>query len=104
MGAVFGLNFGWEHPLWFSAEGEPKEETAGFTRQNWWAPVGREARMLRENAGIIDISNFAKYAVKGPGAADWLNALFANRMPNEAGRSCLTPLIGKRAGSPAISP
>ncbi|RVK31425.1 FAD-dependent oxidoreductase [Sinorhizobium meliloti] len=98
MGAVFGLNFGWEHPLWFSAEGEPKEETIGFTRQNWWAPVGREARMLRESAGIIDISNFAKYAVKGAGASDWLNALFANRMPTVVGRSCLTPLIGKRGG------
>ncbi len=24
MGAVFGLNFGWEHPLWFAAEGEPR--------------------------------------------------------------------------------
>ncbi|MQV98148.1 FAD-dependent oxidoreductase [Sinorhizobium medicae] len=98
MGAVFGLNFGWEHPLWFSADGDPKEETIGFTRQNWWGPVGREARMLRENAGIIDISNFAKYSVKGPGASDWLNAVFANHMPGQVGRSCLTPLIGKRGG------
>lgn len=54
--------------------------------------------MLRESAGIIDISNFAKYAVKGAGASDWLNALFANRMPTGVGRSCLTPLIGKRGG------
>lgn len=98
MGAVFGLNFGWEHPLWFAAEGEPHEETIGFTRQNWWQPVGREARMLREKAGIIDISNFAKYEVKGTGAEAWLNALFANRMPSVTGRSCLTPLIGKRGG------
>jgi len=98
MGGVFGLNFGWEHPLWFSAEGEPREETIGFTRQNWWAPVGREARMLREHAGIIDISNYAKYEVKGPGAEAWLNALFANRMPTKVGNSCLTPLIGKRGG------
>lgn len=98
MGGVFGLNFGWEHPLWFAADGEPREETAGFTRQNWWAPVGREARMLRDHAGIIDISNFAKYQVKGPGAHAWLDALFANRMPTEIGRSCLTPLIGKRGG------
>ncbi len=97
-GALFGLNFGWEHPLWFAAEGEPTQETYGFTRQNWWAPVGREAKMLREKAGIIDISNFAKYSVKGPGAEDWLNALFANRMPKAVGRSCLTPLIGKRGG------
>ncbi|MCW3784213.1 GcvT family protein [Defluviimonas salinarum] len=98
MGAIFGLNFGWEHPLWFAAQGEPDHETYGFTRQNWWAPVGREARMLRERAGIIDISNFAKYEVKGAGAEDWLNALFANRMPVKVGRSCLTPLIGKRGG------
>ncbi|WP_133117150.1 GcvT family protein, partial [Mesorhizobium sanjuanii] len=98
MNAVFGLNFGWEHPLWFAAEGEPREETIGFTRQNWWGPVGREARMLRERAGIIDISNFAKYEVSGPGSEAWLNALFANRMPTRIGRSCLTPLIGKRGG------
>ncbi len=98
MGAHFGLNFGWEHPLWFAAEGEPDKETYGFTRQNWWEPVGREARMLRARAGIIDISNFAKYRVKGSGAEDWLNALFANRMPRAVGRSCLTPLIGKRGG------
>lgn len=98
MGAVFGFNFGWEHPLWYAAEGEPREETIGFARQNWWAPVGREARMLREHAGIIDISNYAKYEVAGPGARAWLDGLFANRMPTEIGRSCLTPLIGKRGG------
>ena len=98
IGAVFGLNSGWEHPLWFSAPGEPAEETAGFTRQNWWAPVGREALMLRERAGIIDISNFAKYAAKGPGAGDWLGRVFANRIPGEPGGCCLTPLIGRRGG------
>ena len=54
--------------------------------------------MLRSKAGIIDISNFAKYHCEGPGAEDWLNAVFANRMPKEIGRSCLTPLIGKRGG------
>ena len=98
IGAIFGLNFGWEHPLWFAAEGEPDHETYGFTRQNWWAPVGREVRMLRNAAGVIDISNYAKYSVKGPDAETWLNALFANRMPRRVGRSCLTPLIGVRGG------
>lgn len=98
MGAVFGLNYGWEHPLWFAAPGEPVEETIGFDRQNWWAPVGREARMLRDRAGIIDISNFARYRITGPGARDWLDALLANRMPSMPGRTCLAPLIGKRGG------
>ena len=98
MGAVFGLNYGWEHPLWFSAEGEPREETIGFDRQNWWGPVGRESRALRDRAGIIDISNFARYRITGPGAKDWLDALLANRIPALPGRSCLAPLIGKRGG------
>ena len=97
MGAVMGLNAGWEHPLWF-ADAPGRADTNGFNRQNWWGPVGDEVRMLRARAGIIDISNFAKYTCRGPGAETWLNALFANRMPTESGRSCLTPLIGRRGG------
>ncbi len=96
-GAVFGLNCGWEHPLWY-ADRAGVEETAGFTRQNWFGPVCAEVRMLRESVGVIDISNFANYVVRGPGARDWLDGLFANRMPREVGRSCLTPLIGVRGG------
>lgn len=97
LGAVFGLNAGWEHPLWF-ADTSGVTDTNGFTRQNWWGPVGEECKMLRDRAGIIDISNFAKYICKGAGAAEWLNAVFANNMPKAVGRSCLTPLIGKRGG------
>jgi dimethylglycine dehydrogenase len=97
LGGVFGLNYGWEHVQWF-ADAPGAKDTNGFTRQNWFEPVGRECRMLRENAGIIDISNFAKYRVRGPKAADWLNAIFANNMPKAVGRSCLTPLIGLRGG------
>jgi len=95
MGAVFGLNYGWEHPLYFDAD---TPETEGFTRQAWWHSVGREAKMLRDTVGVIDISNFGKYVCKGPGAEDWLNAVFANTMPKSVGRSCLTPLIGVRGG------
>jgi dimethylglycine dehydrogenase len=97
LGAVMGLNYGWEHPLWFAAQPGTKD-TNGFARQNWWGPVGNECRMLRDKAGIIDISNFAKYRCTGPGAESWLNAVFANNMPKTIGRSCLTPLIGKRGG------
>ncbi|NBD29471.1 MAG: FAD-dependent oxidoreductase [Alphaproteobacteria bacterium] len=95
MGAVFGLNYGWEHPAYFDAD---TPDSAGFIRQPWFDSVGREAKILREALGVIDISNFAKYRVTGPGAADWLNAVFANTMPRAVGRSCLTPLIGVRGG------
>lgn len=95
LGAVFGLNYGWEHPLYFSKD---VPDSAGFERQPWFDVVGAECRMLRATAGIIDISNFAKYSVTGQDAEAWLNALFANRMPKAVGRSCLTPLIGTRGG------
>jgi dimethylglycine dehydrogenase len=54
------------------------EDTNGFTRQNWWGPVGDEARMLREARASSTSPTFAKYRVQGPGAEDWLNAVFAN--------------------------
>ena len=41
-GAVFGLNYGWEHPLWYGAE-PGTVETEGFTRQNWWGLWARSA-------------------------------------------------------------
>jgi len=97
MGCVFGLNCGWEHPLWF-ADTPGQSETLGFTRQNWFEPVGVEVMRLRETVGIIDISNFANYEIKGPGAHAWLDALLPNKIPVDVGRSCLTPLIGTYGG------
>ena len=98
LGAVFGLNYGWEHPLWYAPEGVEPVEHYGFERQNWFEPVGEECRSLRESVGVLDISNFAKYEVKGAGARDWIDRVVANKVPSEIGRSCLAPLIGVRGG------
>ena len=54
--------------------------------------------MLRDNVGVIDISNFANYVISGPSAHKWLDALVANHVPRDIGKSCLTPLIGVRGG------
>ncbi len=98
LGAVFGLSYGYEHPLWYAPEGVEPVETYGFERQNCFEPVARECRALRDAAGIIDISNFAKYRIRGAGAHAYLERLVANRVPTESGRSCLTPLLGLRGG------
>ncbi len=98
LGAVFGLNYGWEHPLWFAGEGVEGKESYGFTRQDWFEPVGEECKALRRDVGVIDVSNFGKYEVKGAGAAAWLDKIIANHIPKEVGRSCLTPLLGARGG------
>ncbi len=98
LGAVFGLNYGWEHPLWFAGKGKNGSETYGFERQAWFEEVRRECRSLRESVGIIDVSNFGKYRVSGGGSGEWLDRIVANRVPQETGRSCLTPLLGVRGG------
>lgn len=98
MGAVHGLNYGWEHPLWYAGAGKIGSESYGFKRQDWFEPVGKECRNLRENVGVVDVSNFGKYEVKGPGAAAWIDRVIANHVPKEVGRSCLTPMLGQRGG------
>ncbi len=98
LGAVFGLSYGYEHPLWYAPAGVEPVETYGFERQSWFEPVAQECRALRQAVGIVDISNFAKYRVRGGGAHAYLEGLVANRVPVENGRSCLTPLLGLRGG------
>jgi dimethylglycine dehydrogenase len=98
LGAVFGLNYGWEHPLWFAGDGVEGVEDYGFDRQDWFDAVGAECHALRSGVGVIDVSNFGKYEIKGVGAGDWLDKIVANKVPREVGRSCLTPLLGVRGG------
>ncbi len=98
MGAVFGLSYGYEHPLWFAGVGVEAKEAYGFERQNWFEPVAAECNALRSAVGVIDVSNFAKYSISGEGSADWLDRVVANHVPTEIGRSCLTPMLGVRGG------
>ncbi|MCP3686876.1 MAG: FAD-dependent oxidoreductase [Gammaproteobacteria bacterium] len=98
LGAVFGQSFGYEHPLWFAGVGVDAKEDYGFERQAWFDAVADECKALRTAVGVIDVSNFAKYEIKGAGSADWLNRLVANHIPTEVGRSCLTPMLGVRGG------
>jgi dimethylglycine dehydrogenase len=98
LGAMFGLSYGYEHPLWYAGKGVEAKEDYGFERQDWFESVGAECKALRSAVGIIDVSNFAKYEIKGEGSADWLNRVVANHVPTEISRSCLTPMLGVRGG------
>ena len=91
-GAVFGVRNGWERPYWFAApETEPRDRPS-FRRTNWFDAVGREARAVRERAGVLELSSFSKYEVRGPGAEAFLDRLCANRLPR-IGRIALSQLL-----------
>ena len=89
-GAQFGASFGLEVPLWFAPNGERDEFS--WRRSTDFDHVGAEARAVRESVGLTEISNFAKYSVEGPGAADWLDSMLACKLP-AIGRMTLAPML-----------
>ena len=90
LGAQFGAVCGLEVPLWFAPEGVTDE--FAWRRSTDFEHVGAEARNVRENVGLMEISGFAKYAVTGPGADAWLDGLLACRLP-APGRMALAPML-----------
>ncbi len=94
-GAVFGQSYGLEHALWFAPPGVEPRETPTFRRSNAFPHVAEECRAVRERVGVLEIANFAKYEVAGPGAAGFLDRLMANRLPRP-GRLALTPMLSPK--------
>ena len=82
-GCVYTETFGWERPKWFSPDG--REEEYGYRRNNVFDVVRDECLAVRERAGILDLSGFAKYDVTGAGARAFLDRVCANRMPDAGG-------------------
>lgn len=96
--AVFGSKLGWERPNWFAPDGMEAEDVYSMGRQNWFDPVGEEHRHVREAVGIFDQSSFAKFELKGPGAAEALDWICANNVTKPAGRLTYTQLLNSRGG------
>jgi dimethylglycine dehydrogenase len=93
--AVLGEYCGLEHALWFAPPGTPAAETVSFHRSNAHEPVGAECRAVRTGVGLIETSNYGKFEISGPGAAEWLSKVMANRVP-AVGRIALTPMLNER--------
>ncbi|KIC09639.1 aminomethyltransferase [Leisingera sp. ANG-M1] len=90
-GAVYTEVYGWERPKYFAPEGF--EEKLQYRRNNVFAIIAEECRAVREQAGIMDLSSFAKFDVTGPGAEALLDRLTANRLPKKPGGINLTHVL-----------
>ena len=53
---------------------------------------------MPRGAALFDESSFAKLDVTGPGAADFLESLCANRVARETGRVTYTQMLNPRGG------
>ena len=98
LGAVFGVENGWERANWFAEPGQTPEYDYSYGRQNWFANQRREHQAVREAVGIMDQSSFSKYHVEGPDAERFLNRICANDVAVAPGRVVYTPWLNPRGG------
>ena len=90
-GAQFAQIFGWERARWYDSSGEG--ERFSFRRSNWWDSVKAEALAVRERVGLMDLSTFAKFDLRGRDAHAFLERCCANRIPARDGGIALTHLL-----------
>ncbi len=124
LGAVFGQVYGWERPNWFAPAGyslsaaelatpdvlkcenhppvpagrDGPLEKYSFRRSNYFEFVGQECRQVQEKVGLLDMTAFSKFVVRGAGSEAWLNTLFANRIPRKVGRLGLCHMLSGNGG------
>ena len=125
-GAVFGCAYGWERPNWFAAApdphsgprfepedggrfafgpeagsdtpDDPRDAPLTFGRPAWRETVAAECRAVRDRAGLVDLSAFAKFEVAGEDATALVERLGANRPPRSIGRIGLTHVLTEAGG------
>ena len=88
-GAQFGHVNGWERPNYYAPEGFDDHDSRSFRRGGWWQYAKVEAEAVRQTAGLVDATAFAKHTVTGPGATAFLDWLTTNKLP-KVGRINLT--------------
>ena len=94
-GALMGQAFGLEHALWFANDPKDAWEDPTFERNRSHDYVAREVKAVREGVAGIEVANFAKHVIKGPGARAWLDKTMAGHIP-KPGRIALTPMLTEK--------
>ncbi|GAA1226710.1 FAD-dependent oxidoreductase [Prauserella halophila] len=105
-GAVFFEVGGWERPHWYESNRDLLEEFGDRIHDRphewdarWWSPiVEAEHLALRERAAMIDLTAFAQFDVRGPGALDYLQRMTMAQLDRPVGRICYTPVLTPGGG------
>ena len=97
LGARWGVLNGWEIANWYAPRGVELPDSYSWR----WTPydkyIGEEVNAVRNGVALVDISPMTKFEVEGPGAAQWLDHVLANRLP-ELGRVKLTHHLTEKGG------
>ena len=101
-GCQWGVSWDLEVPLYFA----PKDfkETPSLKRSNAFEIVKNECLNVKNGVGLLDISGFSRFEVTGTNAEDWLDKVFACKLPKK-GKASLAPMLspsGKLKGDLTI--
>ncbi len=105
LGGHFFGSVGWERPQWYESNARLVPQYAHLIpeRRGWearyWSPIqGAEHLATRLGVTLYELSSFVKIEVSGPGAADYLEYLSANRVAREVGKVIYTSLLTESGG------
>ena len=99
-GAAWGSVMGWERANFFARPElgiEPKYEYS-WGRQNWHEANAIEHKAVREQAGLFDLTSFAKFSVKGKDAAAVMSYMSAGPVAGDVGGSVYTQWLNDKGG------
>jgi 4-methylaminobutanoate oxidase (formaldehyde-forming) len=98
-GAVFGTKNGWERADWFQPgkparrAGEEQRAAGGWVRPPWHERLAVEHAVIRERAGIIDMTSFGKLELS---ELDVLERVCGARIDRPVGSIAYTQLLDDR--------
>jgi len=91
-GCQWGISWDLEVPLYFAEKGF--QETPSLKRSNAFSIISKECLSVRDHVGLLDISGFSRFEVSGPNTEQWLNKIFASKLP-KSGKSALAPMLSQ---------
>jgi glycine cleavage system aminomethyltransferase T/glycine/D-amino acid oxidase-like deaminating enzyme len=106
LGAVFFQTAGWERPFWYESNaglldtyGERVMAREAEWESRWWSPIiNAEHLAMRDGCGLVDLSAFCVFDVKGPGALDALQNVAVAQLDVTPGKVVYTSFLDERAG------
>jgi glycine cleavage system aminomethyltransferase T/glycine/D-amino acid oxidase-like deaminating enzyme len=106
LGAVFFETAGWERPQWYESNSKLLDEYGARVNRRphewdsrWWSPIiNAEHLAMRDKVAMVDLTAFAIFDVKGPGALDYIQKMAMNQMDVAVGRAVYTPILNAAGG------
>ena len=97
-GAYFGVSGVWERPFWFTKKEQPNTIEYSYGVQSWWPNARREAELVQNHVGFIELSPFTKINVSGTDALKFLQFVCTNNIDVNPGQVVYTTLLNTRGG------